>query len=209
MAETNTRAGRQPEVKSGKKKPWRSAAEIIDWSLPCPSIFDSRAEIKEKYGLSAQRPLRPNTMRRVARGVDKFVIKSADPFLVIVNHAGDFRGQEMSGPLQTVTAKHGYGVASPVMAPLTVTNTTNSVGAAAGAPVHTVTTAGNQMLITPTLAAIGQTGGGGPRAQRNGADAHPGVKSGGVRGVSGHDPVPHGAIGASARPKRQRTGYDH
>lgn len=49
----------------------------------------------------------------------------------------------------------------------------------------------------------------GPRAQRNGADAHPGVKSGGVRGVSGHDPVPHGAIGASARPKRQRTGYDH
>lgn len=129
-----------PEVKSGKKKPWRSAAEIIDWSLPCPSIFDSRAEIKEKYGLSAQRPLRPNTMRRVARGVDKFVIKSADPFLVIVNHAGDFRGQEMSGPLQTVTAKHGYGVASPVMAPLTVTNTTNSVGAAAGAPVHTVTT---------------------------------------------------------------------
>lgn len=149
-----------PEVKSGKKKPWRSAAEIIDWSLPCPSIFDSRAEIKEKYGLSAQRPLRPNTMRRVARGVDKFVIKSADPFLVIVNHAGDFRGQEMRGPLQTVTAKHGYGVASPVMAPLTVTNTTNSVGAAAGAPVHTVTTAGNQMLITPTLAAIGQTGGG-------------------------------------------------
>lgn len=117
-----------PEVKSGKKKPWRSAAEIIDWSLPCPSIFDSRAEIKEKYGLSAQRPLRPNTMRRVARGVDKFVIKSADPFLVIVNHAGDFRGQEMRGPLQTVTAKHGYGVASPFMAPLTVTNTTNSVG---------------------------------------------------------------------------------
>lgn len=49
----------------------------------------------------------------------------------------------------------------------------------------------------------------GPRAQRNGADAHPGVKSGGVRGVSDHDPVPHGAIGASERPKRQRTGYDH
>lgn len=48
-----------PEVKSGKKKPWRSAAEIIDWSLPCPSIFDSRAEIKEKYGLSAQRPSVP------------------------------------------------------------------------------------------------------------------------------------------------------
>ena len=149
-----------PEVKTGKKKPWRSAAEIIDWTLPCPSIFDTREQIREKHGLNAQRPLRPNTMRRVTRGVDKFVIKSGNPFLVIVNHAGEFRGQSLGDPLQTITAKHGYGVANPVMAPLTVTNTTNSVGADAGAPVHTVTTAGNQMLITPTLAAIGQTSGG-------------------------------------------------
>lgn len=104
-----------PEVKAGEKLPWRSAAEIIDWSLPCPSIFDTREQIREKYGLSAQRPLRPNTMRRVARGVDKFVIKSANPFLVIVNHAGEFRGQGMGEPLQTITAKHGYGVVSPTM----------------------------------------------------------------------------------------------
>ena len=148
------------EVLEGKKKPWRSAAEVIDWSLPCPSIFDTREAIREKYGLSAQRPLRPNTMRRVIRGVDKFAIKAPEPFLVVVNHAGDFRGQNTADPLQTVTAKHGYGVASPLLAPLTVTNTTNSAGADAGAPVHTVTTAGNQMLIAPTLAAIGQTGGG-------------------------------------------------
>ena len=149
-----------PEVLAGKKKPWRSAAEIIDWSLPCPSIFDTREEIREKCGLSAQRPLRPNTMRRVIRGVDKFVIKSANPFLVVVNHAGEFRGQGMGEPLKTITAKHGYGVTSPVMAPLTATNTSNSVGAGVGVPVHTVTTAGNQMLVTPTLAAIGQSGGG-------------------------------------------------
>ena len=149
-----------PEVKAGKKKPWRSAAEIIDWTLPCPSIFDTREQIREKYGLTAQRPLRPNTMRRVARGVDKFVIKSGNPFLVIVNHAGEFRGQSLGDPLQTITAKHGYGVANPIMSPLTVTNTTNSVGAPANVPVHTVTTAGNQILITPTLAAIGQTNGG-------------------------------------------------
>lgn len=149
-----------PEVKAGLKKPWRSAAEIIDWSLPTPSIFASKEEIKKQYGVAAVRPLAKNTMRRVARGVDKFVIKAADPFLVIVNHTGEFRGQELGEPLQTVTAKHGYGVASPVMVPVTVTNTTNSVGAPADAPVHTVTTAGNQMLITPTLAAIGQTGGG-------------------------------------------------
>ena len=103
------------EVLEGQKKPWRSAAEIIDWSLPCPSIFDTRKEIREKYGLSAQRPLRPNTMRRIIRGVDKFSIKAPDPFLVVVNHAGGFRGQAVHEPLQTITAKHGYGVAAPVM----------------------------------------------------------------------------------------------
>ena len=151
------------EVKAGKKKPWRSAAEIIDWTLPCPSIFDTREEVREKYGLNAQRPLRPNTMRRVTRGVDKFVIKSGDPFLVIVNHAGEFRGQSLGDPLQTITAKHGYGVANPVMAPLTMHNNENAAGTAITDPVNTITgsgAGGHQMLITPTLAAIGQTSGG-------------------------------------------------
>ena len=152
-----------PEVKTGKKKPWRSAAEIIDWTLPCPSIFDTREQVREKHGLNAQRPLRPNTMRRVTRGVDKFVIKSGNPFLVIVNHAGEFRGQSLGDPLQTITAKHGYGVANPVMAPLTMHNNENAVGTAITDPVNTITgsgAGGHQMLITPTLAAIGQTSGG-------------------------------------------------
>ena len=152
-----------PEVKAGKKKPWRSAAEIIDWTLPCPSIFDTREQVREKHGLNAQRPLRPNTMRRVTRGVDKFVIKSGNPFLVIVNHAGEFRGQSLGDPLQTITAKHGYGEANPVMAPLTMHNNENAVGTAITDPVNTITgsgAGGHQMLITPTLAAIGQTSGG-------------------------------------------------
>lgn len=151
------------EVLEGRKKPWRSAAEIIDWSLPCPSIFDTREQIREKYGLSAQRPLRPNTMRRVIRGVDKFVIKNPEPFLVVVNHTGDFRGQDAAAPLQTVTAKHGYGVASPVMVPLTMHNNENATGTGITEPVNTITSSGaggHQMVITPTLAAIGQTGGG-------------------------------------------------
>ena len=142
-----------PEVLAGKKLPWRSAAEIIDWSLPCPSIFDTREEIREKYGLSAQRPLRPNTMRRVARGVDKFVVKSANPFLVVVNHAGEFRGQEIVDPLQTITAKHGYGVVSPTMAPWTVTNTTNSTGHPVNEPIDTARTGGGggQMFFGASL----------------------------------------------------------
>lgn len=159
---THAPAG-SPDVLAGEKQPWKSAAEIIDWSLPCPSIFDTREQIREKYGLSAQRPLRPNTMRRVIRGVDKFAIKNPEPFLVVVNHAGDFRGQDAAAPLQTVTAKHGYGVASPVMAPLTMHNNENATGTGITEPVNTITSSGaggHQMVITPTLAAIGQTGGG-------------------------------------------------
>ena len=73
------------EVKSGKLLPWRSAAEIIDWSLPGYSIFASRKEIWETYGVRAQRPLRPNTLRRIIRGIDKFTIKSGNPFITAGN----------------------------------------------------------------------------------------------------------------------------
>lgn len=139
------------EVLAGKKKPWKSAAEIIDWNLPTPSIFATKEEVREQYGLPSVRPLARNTMRRVARGVDKFVIRSASPFLVIVNHTGEFRGQRLGEPLQTITAKHGYGVVNPIVTPLTVTNTANGVGAYAEYPLHNATTAGNQGMISPTL----------------------------------------------------------
>ena len=144
-----------PAVKAGKKLPWRSAAEIIDWSLPCPSIFDTRKEIREKYGLGAQRPLRPNTMRRIIRGVDKFVIKFAAPFIVPMGY-GERNGQaprvhNIESPVPTSVGKGKHGICNPVMVPLTVTNTTNSTGADVSNPVHTVTTAGNQMLITPAM----------------------------------------------------------
>lgn len=148
------------EVRSGKCKPWRSAAEIIDWTLPTYSIFDSKQEIKEKYGVNAVRPLADNTLRRVIRGVDKFTIKSGKPFLVECNHSGDGHIRDISEPIGTVTAKHTGGVVQPLVAPWTVTNTTNSVGAPANEPVHTVTSAGNQILACAQLMSIGQTGGG-------------------------------------------------
>ena len=155
------------EVKAGRKKPWRSASEIIDWSLPCPSIFDTREEVKEKYGLIAQRPLRPNTMRRVARGVDKFVIKAANPFIVPMGY-GEAKGQaprvhDIQEPFPTAVGKAKHGICQPYMAPLTMHNNENAAGTAITEPVNTITgtgAGGHQMLITPTLAAIGQTGGG-------------------------------------------------
>lgn len=140
-----------PEVKSGKCKPWRAAAEIIDWSLPCPSVFATKAEIQELYGLNAVRPLADNTMRRVIRGVDKFTIKSGKPYIIDCNHSGDGHIYDTDNPYKTITAKHTGGVCEPVITPITVTNTSNSVGATAAEPVHTVTTAGNQMLISPSL----------------------------------------------------------
>ena len=104
------------EVKSGMLKPWRTAAEIIDWSLPCPSIFDTAEEIKEKHGLKVIRPLAENTLKQIARGLQKFVIENPRPFIIKVNHGGDgFRGQEVDSPLQTVTAKHGYGIVAPFL----------------------------------------------------------------------------------------------
>lgn len=150
------------EVRSGKLLPWRSAAEIIDWSLPCPSIFSTKDEIQERYGISAVRPLADNTMRRIIRGVDKFTIKSGAPFIVDCNHSGGGHVTDSQEPCKTITAKHTGGICRPILAPLTMTNTSNSVGAPVSAPMNTVRTGGGggQMLVTTSLMCIGQTGGG-------------------------------------------------
>ena len=150
------------EVRSGKLLPWRSAAEIIDWSLPCPSIFSTKDEIHERYGISAVRPLADNTMRRIIRGVDKFTIKSGAPFIVECNHSGGGHVTDSQEPCKTITAKHTGGICRPVLTPLTMTNTSNSVGAPVSEPMNTVRTGGGggQMLVTTSLMCIGQTGGG-------------------------------------------------
>lgn len=147
-------------VKIGKLKPWRSAAEIIDWSIPAYSIFASKQEIKEKYGVNAVRPLADNTLRRVIRGVDKFTIKSGQPFIVECNHGGDGHTRSVDEPVNTVTGKYTGGVAEPVMIPYTFSNTGGSVGTDVGSPVHTIRTAGGQVLASANLMSIGQTGGG-------------------------------------------------
>lgn len=147
------------EVRSGRLKPWRSAAEIIDWSLPCPSIFESKAEILEKYGLKAVRPLADNTMRRIIRGVDKFTIRSGEPF--IVQQKFQNAAQDIGKPLTTVTAVGAHELCKPMLAPLTISNTGSSAGADAGSPIHTVRTGGGgQMLVTPYLAECNHAGGG-------------------------------------------------
>ena len=137
------------EVKSGKLKPWRAASEVIDFSLPCPSIFASKAEIKKNYGVNAVRPLKENTLRRIARGLDKFVIKSGEPFIVECNHRGDGHTQGLDKPLGTVTAKHSGGIVDPLVTPYHMHNHSNAAGTDMRDPVNTVTGVGAQMVIEP------------------------------------------------------------
>jgi DNA (cytosine-5)-methyltransferase 1 len=70
-------------VKSGQLKPWRTAAECIDFTIPCPSIFMSNAEARV---LGVIRPLADNTLRRVAKGIMRYVVNAADPFIVTAAH---------------------------------------------------------------------------------------------------------------------------
>ncbi len=128
-------------VQAGKLQPWRTAAEIIDWNIECKSIFDRK------------KPLCENTMRRIAKGLKKFVIDAPDPFIVQVNHAGNnFRGQGLDKPLSTVTAKHGYGLVTPYL---------SQIGQQKFAgdgrshdlrdPLSTIVTKAEHLLVAPTL----------------------------------------------------------
>ena len=116
-------------VLAGKLAPWRTAAECIDWSILCPSIFDRK------------KPLAANTMRRIARGIQRFVVESDSPFIVKCNHTSTkssydcFRGQSLDEPLQTITKTHGYAIAVPHLTKFR----TGATGQEVTAPVPTIT----------------------------------------------------------------------
>lgn len=100
-----------PDVVAGRLKPWRVAADIIDWSLPCPSIFETSAEIMAKWGVRAQRPLADATLRRVARGVMKYVVNAGRPFIApnMTNNVP----VGVDHPLSTVTCGNRLAVVAP------------------------------------------------------------------------------------------------
>ncbi|WP_323660593.1 DNA cytosine methyltransferase [Pectobacterium versatile] len=147
---------KSPAVQAGKLEPWRTAAECIDWSIPCPSIFERK------------KPLAENTLRRIARGLERFVINNPQPFIVKCNHTSTkngyecFRGQSLYEPLQTMTKKTGYAIVQPFL-----------VGAggpkysakprSTEQPMNTLCKTNHSALITPYIARIGQTGFGGDR----------------------------------------------
>ncbi|WP_369464022.1 DNA cytosine methyltransferase [Citrobacter braakii] len=120
---------KSPAVKAGRLAPWRTAAECIDWSIPAPSIFGRK------------KPLAENTLKRIARGIQRFVIESASPFIVKCNHTSTktsydcFRGQALGEPLQTITKTHGYALAVPHLTKFR----TGATGQPVTEPVPTVT----------------------------------------------------------------------
>ena len=142
------------EVKAGLLKPYVGAYTQLDFSLPCPSIFDTTEEIKEKYGIRAKRPLAPKTMERIARGLKKFVIDNAEPFIVQVNHSGaksDYC-KSTNEPLSTVTGKHGFGVVEPYMVQIGQTGFAKDRSKDVREPLTTIVSKNEHCLIEPKLA---------------------------------------------------------
>lgn len=140
-----------------------SAAECLDFSLPCPSIF------------ARKRPLADATMRRVAKGVVRHVLESADPFIVPVTHQGADRVNSIHDPLKTITAANRgelmLGV--PELAPFIAehANASNQRTMAADEPLRTVCAGvkgGHFSVVTPILAGVG--GRAGQSEPRSGAD---------------------------------------
>ena len=107
------------EVKAGLVKPYVGAYTKLDFSIPCPSIFDTSAEIKEKYGIRAVRPLADKTMQRIARGIKKFVIDNQEPFIVPIGY-GERQGQaprihDIREPLPTIVSSGKHYLCAPAL----------------------------------------------------------------------------------------------
>lgn len=138
-------------VKKGLLKPHVGAYTQIDFSRPCPSIFDTSEQIKEKYGIKAVRPLAPKTMERIARGLKKFVLDNPEPFIVQCNHGGDRRPLDIKEPLPTITGKHGYGIVEPYMIQIGQTGFTKDRSKNIQEPLSTIVSKNEHCLICPTL----------------------------------------------------------
>lgn len=138
-------------VKAELLKPYVGAYTQIDFSLPCPSIFDTSEEIKEKYSIRAVRPLAKKTMDRIARGLKKFVLDNPEPFIIQCNHGGERRPNDIREPMPTITGKHGYGIVEPYMVQIGQTGFAKDRSKDVREPLTTIVSKNEHCLIGPTL----------------------------------------------------------
>jgi len=124
------------EVRFRLLKPYRTAAECIDWSIPCPSIFDRK------------KPLAENTMKRIAKGIEKYVLNNPKPF--IVNYKFDNEPESISKPLSTVTSVNGHYLFTPVISQIGQTGGGDRLHDIKD-PLSTIVSKAEHMLVSPTL----------------------------------------------------------
>lgn len=128
-------------VKNGSKLPYRTAAECIDWTIPAKSIF------------GRDKPLAENTLRRIAKGIQKFVVENPDPYIVSVHNNciaptliqyhseqndGETRGQALTEPIMTVDTNPRYALSCAYI----ITMRRNMDGQRADEPLTTISCSG-------------------------------------------------------------------
>lgn len=134
------------QVKKGKLKPWRTAAECIDWSIECPSIF------------TRKRPLVAATLERIAGGLNKFVFNNPTPFVVNgvapvlteCANASNKRSMPIDEPLRTICAQTKGGHHA-IIAAFLAKNYTGVIGSGLTEPVHTITAKDHNSLVVSHL----------------------------------------------------------
>jgi DNA (cytosine-5)-methyltransferase 1 len=133
----------EPSHGKGRARPWRTAAEIIDWTIPCPSIFER------------SRPLADATLKRIAEGIRRYVLTAEKPFIVPLTHQGAVRVHSLDEPMKTITAANRGELA--LISPTIASHYGQSVGRRADEPLPTVTAGGggHSGLVIPTLIQTG------------------------------------------------------
>lgn len=135
-----------PEPTHGKDNgllPYRTAAECIDWTIPAKSIFER------------DKPLAENTLRRIARGIKKFVIDNPEPFIIPIGY-GEREGQEprvnsISEPLGTVVASGKHYVVAPTITAIGHQSSNSDRTRSANEPLSTVVSKNEHLLVAPSL----------------------------------------------------------
>lgn len=136
---------RKPGLLAGSYKPWRSAADIIDWTLPGESIFDRK------------KPLCENTLRRIEAGIKKYWGALAEPFLIVLRGTSDnainSTAIPLSAPLPTITAEGGH---IALIQPFLCRNNTEYAGQNArihgiDSPIPVIDTGNRYSVVQPIL----------------------------------------------------------
>lgn len=136
----------EPTHGPGRARPWRTAAECIDWSLPTYSIFLTPEEAK-RYGV--RRPLAENTQRRIARGLKKFVLDNPQPFIVPYYGGGRDRAHDLGEPMRTIVAEPRYSLVAPYLTRIAQTGGNGGYSNDLRDPLTTVVSKAEHLVLAP------------------------------------------------------------